>query len=64
MLEGDIRRLRNQMNHEYIEDSVVLANALDSAHARVPMLLTTCAALLAEMGWRGWLADATPSEHA
>lgn len=50
------RRLRNQMIHEYIEDLVILANALGSAHARVPMLVTACAALQAEMDRRGWLA--------
>ena len=33
------RRLRNQMVHEYVEDSAILADALNGAHEAVPMLL-------------------------
>lgn len=54
------RRLRNQMIHEYIEDPAILANALQSAHLRVPMLLAACTSLLAEVERRGWLAGNTP----
>lgn len=35
------RHLRNQMIHEYVEDPVILASALQLAHERVPMLLAT-----------------------
>lgn len=34
-----MRRLRNQMVHEYIEDLTVLASALRSGHAFVPTLV-------------------------
>jgi hypothetical protein len=32
----DMRRLRNQMVHEYVEDPLVLASALNAAHTFVP----------------------------
>ena len=35
----EMRRLRNQMVHEYIEDLAVLASALRSGHAFVPELV-------------------------
>ncbi|WP_058616571.1 hypothetical protein [Tepidimonas taiwanensis] len=34
----DMRRLRNQMIHEYVEDPLVLASALNAAHRFVPTL--------------------------
>ena len=34
----DMRKLRNQMVHEYIEDRVILMNALQAGHAFVPVL--------------------------
>lgn len=34
----DMRRLRNQMVHEYVEDPAVLASALTAGHTFVPML--------------------------
>jgi hypothetical protein len=37
----EIRKLRNQMVHEYIEDPVVLSNALVAGHAYVPVLVET-----------------------
>lgn len=37
----DMRRLRNQMIHEYVEDPHVLASALEAAHAFVPILVAT-----------------------
>jgi hypothetical protein len=35
----EMRKLRNQMVHEYIEDMAVLASALRSGHAFVPALV-------------------------
>ena len=35
-----VRRLRNQMVHEYVEDPAILADALNGAHEAVPMLMT------------------------
>lgn len=35
----EMRRLRNQMVHEYIEDLAVLTSALQSGHAHVPALV-------------------------
>lgn len=35
----EVRRLRNQMVHEYIEDLAVLTSALRSGHAFVPVLV-------------------------
>jgi hypothetical protein len=35
----EMRRLRNQMVHEYIEDLAVLASALRTGHAFVPVLV-------------------------
>jgi hypothetical protein len=35
----EMRRLRNQMVHEYIEDLAVLASALRSGHTFVPILV-------------------------
>ena len=34
----DMRKLRNQMVHEYVDDPVVLASALQAGHSFVPML--------------------------
>jgi hypothetical protein len=52
-----IRKLRNQMVHEYIEDSEVLAGALQSGHQHVVMLLQTAERMLSEIKDRGWLAQ-------
>lgn len=41
----DMRRLRNQMIHEYIQDPAILASALTAAHTFVPQLERTLAAL-------------------
>ncbi|MBU3657284.1 MAG: hypothetical protein FGM35_04535 [Rhodocyclaceae bacterium] len=41
----EIRKLRNQMVHEYIEDLVILANALTAGHDYVPTLVETAARL-------------------
>jgi hypothetical protein len=41
----DMRRVRNQMVHEYIEEPVVLASAPDAGHAFVPELAAVAARL-------------------
>ncbi|RMG32761.1 MAG: hypothetical protein D6720_12720 [Gammaproteobacteria bacterium] len=43
----DMRRLRNQMIHEYVEDPQVLASALQAGHAFVPTLAATVERLAA-----------------
>ena len=43
-----MRRLRNQMVHEYIEDPAVLSNALRTGHAFVPKLVKAARACVAE----------------
>jgi uncharacterized protein with HEPN domain len=50
-----LRNLRNQMVHEYIEDPVVLANALMTAHNKVAMLVQTADSMLGEIKRRGWI---------
>ncbi|MEW6414096.1 MAG: hypothetical protein AB1482_02455 [Pseudomonadota bacterium] len=49
-----VRKLRNQMVHEYVEDMAVLASALQTAHAFVPMRIGAANKLLAEIGRRNW----------
>ena len=44
----EMRRLRNQMVHEYIEDMVVLASALNSGHSFVPALVAAAKRCVAE----------------
>jgi hypothetical protein len=44
----EMRRLRNQMVHEYIEDMVVLSNALNSGHSFVLALVTAAKRCVAE----------------
>lgn len=41
-----MRRLRNQMVHEYIEDYTVLANALNNGHRFIPVLLSAAEHLI------------------
>lgn len=50
-----MRNLRNQMVHEYIEDPVVLANALQTGHLLVPTLICTADKMTAEIKHRGWI---------
>jgi uncharacterized protein with HEPN domain len=45
----DMRRLRNQMVHEYIEDLQILSSALRTGHDFVPVLITAAQACLAEV---------------
>jgi hypothetical protein len=49
-----MRRLRNQMAHEYSKDPAVLADALQRGHDFVPVLVAATAALVAELPRRGW----------
>ena len=44
----ELRRLRNQMVHEYIEDLAVLTSALCSGHAFVPVLVSAARRCVAE----------------
>jgi hypothetical protein len=44
-----MRRLRNQMVHGYIEDMAVLSSALRSGHAFVPKLVKAARACIAEV---------------
>jgi hypothetical protein len=44
----EMRKLRNQMVHEYIEDMAVLSSALRSGHAFVPTLVTAARSCVAE----------------
>lgn len=49
-----MRKLRNQMVHEYIEDNRILANALQSGHGFVPTLRSVTDGLLSEIERHGW----------
>lgn len=49
-----LRRLRNQMIHEYVEDPLILANALEAAHEAVAILIDASRAMTAEIQHRGW----------
>jgi len=42
----DMRKLRNQMVHEYVEDPVVLASAIAAAHDFVPCLIAVARRLI------------------
>jgi uncharacterized protein YutE (UPF0331/DUF86 family) len=50
-----MRKLRNQMVHEYIEDNAVLVNALRAGHEFVPTLIATAGRILSEIDRRGWM---------
>jgi hypothetical protein len=49
----DMRRLRNQMVHEYVEDPLVLANALTAAHDYLPVLARFIAHIAASLPQQG-----------
>lgn len=49
-----MRKLRNQMVHEYVEDLTVLASALQTGHDFVPTLTGAANGLMAEIERRGW----------
>lgn len=44
-----MRNLRNQMVHEYVDDSVVLRSALQTGHAFVPALIDSTNKMIAEI---------------
>ena len=50
-----LRKLRNQMVHESIEDPHILADALNGGHEAVPILVETAGRLLSDMRKRGWI---------
>ncbi|MDP2132736.1 MAG: hypothetical protein Q8J99_03925 [Sulfuritalea sp.] len=49
-----MRNLRNQMVHEYVEDPIVLTNALQSGHAFVSSLIDSAEKIVAEIENRGF----------
>jgi len=49
-----MRNLRNQMVHDYVEDPIILANALQTGHGGVPTLVAAANKMLAEIEQRGW----------
>jgi hypothetical protein len=49
-----MRKLRNQMVHEYVEDLAVLASALQTGHDFVPVLTYAANKLIAEIEQRNW----------
>lgn len=51
----EMRKLRNRMVHEYVEDPALLAEALERGHAFVPQLVEAGRRMAEEMGRRGWL---------
>ncbi len=50
-----IRRLRNQMVHDYMEDLNILTPAIQTAHEFVATLTNTTQKLHAEIQKRGWV---------
>lgn len=50
-----IRKLINQMVHEYVEDPSLLADALERAHVFVPDLISAAGKMITEIEQRGWL---------
>ena len=48
----DMCKLRNQMVHEYIEDQVILMNALQAGHAFVPVLAQVAETLASQVQQR------------
>ena len=50
-----MRKLRKQMVHEYVEDSTLLADALQSGHSFVPDLVVAAEGMIAEIEPRGWM---------
>jgi hypothetical protein len=50
----EMHKLRNQMIHVYVEDPLVLADALETAHGLVPVLTGVADRLLGDIARRGW----------
>ena len=48
-----MRNLRNQMVHEYVEDPIVLASALQGGHAFVPTLIAAASKMIVDIEDRG-----------
>jgi len=51
----ELRKLRNRMVHEYIDDPEILAMALQEGHQAVAELGQVCENLIEAMRRRGWL---------
>jgi hypothetical protein len=49
-----MRKLRNQMVLEYVEDPAILFSALQTGHSFVPELIATANKMIAEIALRGW----------
>ena len=49
-----MRNLRNQMIHEYVDDTAVLISALQTGHDFVPSLIATANQMCVEIERRGW----------
>ena len=49
-----IRNIRNQMIHEYVEDPVLLIDALNTGHDFVPALIDAANNMIAEIERRDW----------
>ena len=49
-----MRKLRNQMVHEYIEDLAVLSSALRNGHDFVPTLVKSARNCMAEVARLSW----------
>lgn len=54
-----IRKLRNQMVHEYIEEPLILAKALESGHEFVSVLSSTSQRIVKDIQQRGWLSPSS-----
>jgi uncharacterized protein with HEPN domain len=50
-----LRRLRNRMIHEYVEDPAILADALETAHGFVAVLTDANGRMHEELQRRGWV---------
>lgn len=50
-----LRQLRNQMVHEYIENPVVLSEALQKAHNNISLITKAAEAIIADMKQRTWV---------
>ena len=49
-----MRNLRNKMVHEYVEDPVILTDALQTGHIFVPVLIASAHKMIDEIERRGW----------
>ncbi len=51
----ELRRLRNRMIHEYVDDSKLLAEALQAGHRGVAELALAARRILDDLKRRGWI---------